>query len=78
MTSRELQRTQCTANTLLERAAQQHLLPQTAEQAARDLIAKRNKVMHRRFENLKEDALKAMENLGIVLQYLGRLKASDA
>jgi hypothetical protein len=78
MTSRELQRTHCTANTLLERATQQHLLPQAAEQAARDLIAKRNRVMHRRFENLKEDALKAMENLGIVLQYLGRLKASDA
>jgi len=78
MTNRELQRSQSTANTLLERAARENLLPEAAEQAARDLIAKRNKVMHRRFENLKEDALKAMEHLAIVLQYLGRLRASDA
>lgn len=78
MTTRELQRSQPTANSLLERATRENLLPEAAEQAARDLIAKRNKVMHRRFENLKDDALKAMEHLAIVLQCLGRLRASDA
>jgi len=78
MTNRDLQRNQPTANGLLERATREKVLPEAAEQAARDLIAMRNKVMHRQFQNLKEDALKAMEHLATVLQYLGRIKASDA
>lgn len=78
ITRRDLQRRQCTAYTLLAMATQAKLLPEAAEQAASDLIAKRNVVMHRRFENLKDEALKAMEHLGVVLQDLGRLRASDA
>ncbi len=75
---RELQRRRSTAYTLLAMATQAKLLPEAAEQAASDLIAKRNVVMHRRFEGLKDEALKAMEHLGVVLQELGRLRASDA
>jgi len=78
ITRRELQRRRCTAYTLLAMATQAKLLPEAAEQAASDLIATRNVVMHRRFEGLKDEALKAMEHLGVVLQDLGRLRASDA
>lgn len=78
ITMRELQRRRCTAYTLLAMATQAKLLQEAAERAASDLIAKRNVVMHRRFEGLKDEALKAMEDLGVVLQELGRVRASDA
>jgi hypothetical protein len=42
------------------------------------LVDKRNKIMHRHLEDLKREAMKAMEDLGVVLQDLGRLTASDA
>lgn len=78
VTERDLKRNQRTAAALLEQALQAKLLPEGAEQAARDLISKRNALMHRNFESLKDDALKAMEHLGVVLQALGRQIATDA
>jgi hypothetical protein len=74
----DLKRQRCTAFTLLEMAKKAKLLSEASEQPAADLIAKRNQVMHRRFEGLKEEALKAMEQIGLVLQDLGRTRASDA
>ena len=61
-----------TARKLLKKANQKKLLPEAAEQAASDLIDMRNEVIHRRFEALKDEALKAMDYLGVVLQELGR------
>ena len=61
-----------TAGKLLKKATQKKLLPEAAQQAASDLIVMRNEVIHRRFEALKDEALKAMDYLGIVLQELGR------
>ena len=48
------------------------------EQAARELIGKRNSVMHRHLGCLKDEALNAMEQLGVVLQEFSRMIASDA
>jgi hypothetical protein len=78
ITRRELQRDRPTAFTLLAKARQARLLGEASEQAASDLIAKRNTLMHRHFNGLKDEALKAMEQLGVVLQELGRLRATDA
>jgi hypothetical protein len=78
ITKKELQRRRCTAFTLLAMARQAKLLGEATEQAASDLITKRNTLMHRRFEDLKDEALKAMEHLGVVLQELGRIRATDA
>jgi hypothetical protein len=78
ITQRELQRDRPTAFTLLAKARQAKLLGEAAEQAASDLIAKRNTLMHRQFDSLKDEVLKAMELLGVVLQELGRLRATDA
>ena len=61
-----------TARKLLNKATQKKLLPEGAEQAASDLIDMRNEVIHQRFEALKDEALKAMDYLGVVLQELGR------
>lgn len=68
----ELKRCRYTAGKLFQKAKKERFLPEQAEQAASELIEMRNKVMHRRFEASKDEALKAMENLGIVLQDLGR------
>lgn len=78
ITERELKRQRCTAFTLLEMAKRAALMSEAAEQAATELITKRNEVMHKRFEGLKEEALKAMEQLGSVLQELGRNRCTDA
>lgn len=78
ITRRELQRSRPTAYSLLAKARQSSLLGEASEQAASDLIAQRNTVMHRSFANLKDEALKAMEALGVVLQEFGRVRASDA
>ena len=61
-----------TAGKLLNKATQKKLLPEEAEQAASDLIAMRNEVIHQRLEAIKDEALKAMDYLGVVLQELGR------
>lgn len=61
-----------TAGKLLNKAKQKELLPEEADQAASDLIAMRNEVIHQRLEALKGEALKAMDYLGVVLQELGR------
>ena len=63
------------ARHLLQLANQKELLSREAEQAAHDLIDKRNEVIHRRFEALEDEALNAMEQLGVVLQELGQRSA---
>lgn len=78
ITRPELRRVRPTAFSLLARARQAKLLGNASERAASDLIAKRNTVMHRYFSGLKDEALKALEHLGVVLQELGRMRASDA
>jgi len=78
ITERELKRQRCTAFTLLKMAKEEKLLSEAAEQSAAELITKRNQVIHGRFESLKNEALRAMEQLGLVLQDLGRRRASDA
>ncbi len=78
MTQRDLDRERPTAHGLLHRASQARLLGRASEDAARALITKRNSVMHRSFDGMKHDALQAIEKLGIVLQELGRILATDA
>ena len=68
----ELQRRRCTAGRLVKIAMKKKLLPEAAHQAASDLINMRNEVIHRRFEALKDEALKAIDYLGVVLQELDR------
>ena len=69
---------QCKKDTvggLLTKARKERLLPEATEQAAKDLITMRNEVIHRRFEALEDEALKAMDQLGVVLQDLGQRSA---
>ncbi len=64
-----------TVGGLLTKARKERLLPEATEQAAKDLITMRNEVIHRRFEALENEALKAMDKLGVVLQELGQRSA---
>lgn len=75
---RDLDRDRPTAHGLLHRASQARLLGRPSEDAARALITKRNSVMHSSFDGIKQDAVQAIEKLGIVLQELGRFRATDA
>ncbi len=50
-------------------------IEEEAEQAAKVLITMRNEVIHRRFEALEEEALNAIDQLGVVLQELGQRSA---
>lgn len=78
VTQRDLDHDRPTAHGLLRRASEARLLGRASEDAARSLITKRNCVMHRSFDGMKQDALQAIEKLGIVLQELGRILATDA
>ena len=64
-----------TVGRLLTKAREKRLLPEATEQAAKDLITMRNEVIHRRFEALEDEALNAMDQLGVVLQELGQRSA---
>lgn len=77
-TQRDLDRDRSGALRLLDLACGARLLGRESEDAARALITKRNSVMHRSFDSMKKDALQAIEKLGIVLQELGRIRATDA
>lgn len=61
-----------TVGGLLTKARNERLLPEATEQAAKDLITMRNEVIHRRFEALEDEALNAINQLGVVLQELGQ------
>ena len=71
----ERQNNKDTAGPLLKLAKKKKILSKEAEQAAEDLITMRNEVIHRRFEALEDEALNAMEQLGVVLQELGQRSA---
>lgn len=58
------------ARHLLNLANEKKLLSKEAKQAANDLIDKRNEVIHQRFDAHKDEALKSMDHLCIVLQEL--------
>ena len=67
----ERQNNKDTAGRLLKLAKKKKIFSKEAEQAADNLITMRNEVIHRRFEALEDEALKAMDQLGVVLQELG-------
>ena len=71
----ERQNNKDTAGLLLKLAKKKKILSKEAEQAAEDLKNMRNEVIHRRFEALEDEALNAMEQLGVVLQELGQRSA---
>lgn len=64
-----------TVGGLLTKARKERLLPEATEHAAKDLITMRNEVIHRRFEALEDEALNAINQLGVVLQELGQRSA---